>query len=69
MSRNRNRRLVLEAKPDEAFVLFDCRSRITTRVKAFYRDNGNLALAFEAPEAVVISREQQQWSARNGNRE
>ena len=52
-------RLTLEAKPDERFVLFDMRSRTTTKLKVFYRDNGNLAIAFEAPAKVRISREQQ----------
>lgn len=52
-------RLVLEAKPDERFILFDTVSGLTTKLKVFYRNNGNMALAFEAPAKVRISREQQ----------
>lgn len=62
-----NKRLVLEAKPDERFIMFDSVSRITTNLKVFYRDNGRLAIAIEAPSAVRISREQQR-SAGNDDR-
>ena len=56
---NKQSRLVLEAKVDEKFMLFDEVSRLTTTVKVFYRGNGNLAVAFEAPRQVRISREKQ----------
>lgn len=59
-------RLVLEAKPDEKFMLFDAVSRLSTTIKVFYRNNGNLAIAFEAPSAVRISRVQQR-SVSNGD--
>ena len=52
-------RLILEAKLDERFMLFDSISGIRTTIKVFYRNNGNLAIAFEAPKEVRISREQQ----------
>lgn len=52
-------RLVLEAKPDERFMLYDSISRLHTTIKVFYRNNGNLAIAFEAPQEVSISREKQ----------
>jgi len=60
-------RLVLEAKPDERFVLFDVVSGLSTKIKLFYRENGNLAIAFEAPRQVRISREQQR-SVERGNK-
>ncbi len=59
-------RLVLEAKPDERFLLFDEVSGLSTTIKVFFRNNGNLAVAFEAPSQVRISREQQR-SVSNGN--
>ena len=52
-------RLVLESKPEERFMLFDSISGLCTTIKVFYRNNGNLAIAFEAPKEVRISREQQ----------
>lgn len=52
-------RLVLGARTDEIFVLFDTVSRITTRIRVFCRKNGSLAVVFEAPEQVNISREKQ----------
>lgn len=55
----RQNRLILESKPNERFVLFDEASGLTTTLKIFYRDNGNLAVAFEAPGQVRISREKQ----------
>jgi sRNA-binding carbon storage regulator CsrA len=61
----RNSRLILEAKPNERFILFDSISGLSTKIKVFYRENGNLALAFEAPSEIRISREEQ-WSV-NGN--
>lgn len=60
-------RLILEAKPDERFILFDEVSGLSTRIKVFFRNNGNLAIAFEAPSAIRISREQQR-SVGNDNR-
>ena len=59
--------LVLEAKPDEQFLLYDGVSRLSTTIKVFYRENGNLAIAFDAPAMVRISRTQQR-SAPNGNK-
>ncbi len=59
-------RLVLEAKPDEHFMLFDSVSGLNTTIKVFYRNNGNLAIAFEAPNQVRISRDQQR-SVKNGS--
>ena len=56
---SKRNRLILEAKPDERFMLFDSVSGFHTTIKVFYRNNGNLAIAFEAPKAVRISREQQ----------
>lgn len=60
-------RLVLEAKPDERFVLYDVVSGLTTNIKLFYRENGNLAIAFEAPKQVRISRERRR-SVDSGNK-
>jgi len=65
-SKRRNR-LVLEAKLEECFMLYDSVSRIHSTIKIFYRDNGNLAIAFEAPKEVRISREQQR-SVKDGFR-
>ncbi len=59
--------LVLQAKVDEKFVLFDTVSKLTTTIKVFYRDGGSLAIAFDAPRAVEISRERQR-SVGSGNR-
>ncbi|MCJ7777763.1 MAG: carbon storage regulator [Sedimentisphaerales bacterium] len=59
--------LVLEAKPDEQFLLYDSVSRLSTTIKVFYRENGNLAIAFDAPATVRISRTRQR-SAPNGNK-
>lgn len=59
-------RLVLEAKPDERFMLFDTVSRLSTTIKVFYRDSGSLAIAFEAPKEIRVSREKQR-SALDGN--
>ena len=67
LNKTKRNRLVLEAKLDERFMLFDCVSGIYTRIKVFYRNNGNLAIAFEAPKEVVISREQQR-SVKDGIR-
>lgn len=61
------RRLVLEPKPDEEFVLYDDLSKATTNVKVFYRRNGNLAVAFEAPSQIQIIRKRR--SAERGNKE
>ena len=58
--------LVLEAKPDEQFLLYDSVSRLSTTIKVFYRDSGSLAIAFDAPASVRISRTQQR-SAPSGN--
>ena len=65
MGKGNKSRLVLEAKPDERFMLYDSVSRLSTTIKVFYRNNGNLAIAFEAPDQVMISREKQR-SVRNG---
>ncbi len=62
----RKNRLVLQARPDEKFILFDEISGLTTVVKPFYRDNGNLMMTFEAPSTVRISRERQR-SVPNAN--
>jgi sRNA-binding carbon storage regulator CsrA len=59
INKTKRSRLVLEAKVDERFMLYDCRSGLYTTIKVFYRNNGNLAIAFEAPKDVRISREQQ----------
>jgi sRNA-binding carbon storage regulator CsrA len=64
----RTGKLVLATKANEKFVLFDMVSGISTTLKVFYRNNGNLAIAFTAPKQVRISREQQ-WSAESGNTE
>jgi len=58
MMEHSNKRLILEAKPEERFRLVDSVSGIVTTVKPFYRDNGNLAIAFEAPTEIRITREQ-----------
>lgn len=58
--------LKLEAKPDERFLLYDSVSGLSTIIKPYYRNNGNLALAFEAPSEVRISRVKQR-SMRSGN--
>ena len=60
-------RLVLESKPEERFMLFDSISGLCTTIKVFYRNNGNLAIAFEAPKEVRISREQQR-SVKDGTK-
>ena len=67
LNKTKRNRLVLEAKLDERFMLFDCVSGIYTRIKVFYRNNGNLAIAFEAPNRVRIQREKQ-WSVDRGDR-
>ena len=64
--KGKRNRLVLESKPDERFMLYDSVSELHTTIKVFYRNNGNLAIAFEAPKQVKISREQQR-SVSNGN--
>lgn len=53
------RRLILETVPDENIILFDMVSRTTTKLKVFYMGNGKLALAFESPGSIIISRERQ----------
>jgi len=63
----RNKRLVLGAKPDERFELYDSASGTKVIVKPFYRAGGDLALMFEAPETIRISR-QERRSAENGKR-
>ena len=68
----KNGRLILEAKADERFILYDSISGLTTIIKPFFRNNDNLAIAFEAPSQVRISREKQrtveQRSVNNGDR-
>ncbi|MBN2457297.1 MAG: carbon storage regulator [Sedimentisphaerales bacterium] len=57
--------LVLEPKPDEKIILFDTVSKTRIVIKAFRRSgNGNIELAFDAPEQVRISRER---GSVNGN--
>jgi len=69
MNENRNKRLVLGAKPDERFELYDSVSGTKVIVKPFYRaGGGDLALMFEAPETIRISR-QERRSAGNGKRQ
>lgn len=63
---SKRNRLVLEAKPDERFMLFDSISGLSTTIKVFFRGNGNLAIAFEAPKQVRISRERQRSADGNG---
>ncbi len=59
-------KLVLNAKPDEEFVLYDEKSGLTTVIRPFYRDGGGLAVAFDAPSEVKISR--QRRSADSGDK-
>jgi len=58
-------KLVLECKPNETFVLYDELSGLTTCIKVTFRENGNLAVTFEAPKEVNIRREKKQRSVKN----
>lgn len=49
--------LVLRAKYNEIIKLTDLKSGTIITVKLFIRDNGDAALAFDAPKKVIISRE------------
>jgi sRNA-binding carbon storage regulator CsrA len=71
MGKGKKSRLVLEAKPDERFILSDSVSGLCTKIKVFYRNNGNLAIAFEAPKQVRIGREKQrsvEWNQKINRR-
>ena len=62
--------LVLEPKPNEQIVLFDAVSKARVIIQSFYRDrDGSLALAFDAPRQIRVTREprNEQRNARNGN--
>ena len=64
---NEKNRLVLAVKPNERFELRDEVSGLSVGIRVFYRqENGDLAVAFEAPQRVRISRNR--WSG-NGDRE
>ncbi len=59
--------LILQAKPDEKFVLFDEVSKLVTTIKVFYRNNGGFSIAFDAPSQIRISRDKQR-NVGNGQR-
>ena len=59
--------LILEAKPNERFLLEDEVSGSKTRIKVFYRDNGSLVVGFDAPSEIRITRVQRS-ALEDGNR-
>ena len=59
--------LILEPKKDLKIILTDEQSGTEVVITTFRRTNGNVALAFDAPKSVRITREKKQWSAENGN--
>lgn len=49
--------LVLEPKRNEKIKLTDSVSGTVVTIKSFIRANGNIALGFDAPKTVKITRE------------
>ena len=51
--------LVLDTKRNEMFQLRDAETGTITTIKIFYRDSGSLAVRFEAPKNILISRKKE----------
>ena len=49
--------LVLEPKVNQKIILKDSISGAVVNIKSFLRNNGNIALGFDAPRTVKITRE------------
>lgn len=59
--------LVLEPKSNEKIKLTDEVSGAVVTIKSFIRDNSNIALGFDAPSTIKITRERR--SAKDDNAE